>query len=144
MVQNSTMCHCCITLSVLWPTLSCKVKLVCCTKLKDCCHEWLRGFTVTHSYKYNRCYKMSDWIKWRKWGKRGKGRIMSKMKRWHINFKKDGEGFKKRVWQLLMNSLGCTFSAVGLEPALHFPVTPLPAAAAGLCPYMAAASGQSA
>lgn len=36
-------------------------------------------------------------------------------------------------------------SAAGLqEPVSHFLFTPLPASAAGLCPYMAASSSQSA
>ena len=43
------------------------------------------------------------------------------------------------------SSIGCTFSAAGLrEPAPHFLFTTLPASAAGLCPYMAAADSQSA
>lgn len=47
------------------------------------------------------------------------------------------------MWQFLINS-SCTFSAAGLEPARHFLDTPLPASAAGLCPYMADAGSQSA
>lgn len=51
---------------------------------------------------------------------------------------------KKGVAASYEFSIGGTFSAAGLRPALHFLVTPLPASAAGLCPYMAAAGGQSA
>lgn len=51
---------------------------------------------------------------------------------------------KKGVATSYESSIGSTFSTSSLEPALHFPVTPLPASAAGPCPYMAAAGGQSA
>lgn len=72
---------------------------------------------------------------------------MSKMKRWHV------VNWKKKRWRRIEEkgvavsyefSIDSTFSAAGLQPALHFLVTPLPASAAGLCPYMAAAGSQSA
>ena len=131
LLHNSNMCRCCIAPSGLWPALGCKVRPVCCTKLKDCCHGQLRGFqSHTPSTLINSAGNRQERLARRmfstvlarkgcsmrrrgeksekregdEWERRQEN-MSGKMKRWHVvNWREKTEKeLKGKVWQCLTN-----------------------------------------